>query len=222
MMSLMDIPDWLKKAPKEQRREHPFRMSGGSKPILPDSYVLDYRKAAQAATDIKQIEWASWNGHPYYRLTTAGQTINIDASDSTATRLFILTEERIRSEMQKMYGDSIRWKMELITEFDNDYFSRKREPNSLPVYRVSVDDDMHTRHYFNPETLYHRQIDDNGRLRGVLYSGLHSLNFKFLAERPLLWNVVMYVLMLGGTFLSLSGVVLTFKWLGRKIRKLFR
>ena len=55
-----------------------------------------------------------------------------------------------------------------------------------------------------------------------MYSGLHSLNFKFLAERPLLWNVVMYVLMLGGTFLSLSGVVLTFKWLGRKIRKLFR
>lgn len=221
MMSLMDIPDWLKKAPKEQRREHPFRMSGGSKPILPDSYVLDYRKAAQVATDIKQIEWASWNGHPYYRLTTAGQTINIDASDSTATRLFILTEERIRSEMQKMYGDSIRWKMELITEFDNDYFSRKREPNSLPVYRVSVDDDMHTRHYFNPQTLRQQRTDDDGRIRHLLYRGLHCLDFKFLTDHIWLWNIVMYTLMIGGTFLSLTGVVLTFKWIIRNIKHIF-
>ena len=71
--------------------------------------------------------------------------------------------------MQKMYGDSIRWKMELITEFDNDYFSRKREPNSLPVYRVSVDDDMHTRHYFNPQTLRQQRTDDDGRTRHLLY-----------------------------------------------------
>lgn len=69
--------------------------------------------------------------------------------------------------------------LEWMTDWDDDYFSR-RNMLTLPVYKVVIDDELHTRHYFNPETLYHRQIDDNGRLRGVLYSGLHSLNFKFL------------------------------------------
>ena len=221
MMSLMDIPDWLKKAPKEQRRGHPFRMFGNGKPILLNTYVLDYRKATEAAADVKQVEWASWNGHPYYRLTTTGRTINIDASDSTAARPFVITEEMVRSEMRKIYGDSITWKMELITEYDKDYFSRKREPNSLPVYRVIVEDDMHTRHYFNPLTLRQQRTDDDGRTRHLLYRGLHCLDFKFLTDRPWLWNIIMYTLMIGGTFLSLTGVTLTFKWITRNIKHRF-
>ena len=28
--------------------------------------------------------------------------------------------------------------------------------------------------------------------------GLHRLNFKFLVDRPIVWNVVMYVLLIGG------------------------
>ena len=108
-----------------------------------------------------------------------------------------------------------------MTDWDSDYYSH-RGMLTLPVYKVVVSDELHTRHYFNPETLYHRQIDDNSRLRGILYSGLHRLNFKFLVDRPIVWNVVMYVLLIGGTFLSLSGVVLMLKWLGRIIRKVVR
>ena len=93
---------------------------------------------------------------------------------------------------------------------------------TLPVYKVMVEYELHTCHYFNPKTLYHRQIDDNSRLRGVLYSGLHSLNFKYLADRPFFWNVLMYSLLIGGSFLSLTGVVLTLGWLRRKLRKIMR
>lgn len=221
MMSLMDIPDWLKKAPKELRRGDSFRMFGYGKPISPDTYVLDYRKAVETATNVKQVEWASWNGHPYYRLTTPDKTINIDASDSIAARPFVLTEKMVRSEMQKMYGDSIQWKMELITEYDKDYFSRKRESNSLPVYRVIVEDYMHTRHYFNPQTLRQQRMNDDGRMRHLLYRGLHCLDFKFLTDHPWLWNIVMYTLMIGGIFLSLTGVALTFKWIRRNIKHIF-
>ena len=38
----------------------------------------------------------------------------------------------------------------------------------------------------------------------------------------MLWNIVMYALMLGGTVLSVTGVVLSVKWIVRGIRKLFR
>ena len=95
----------------------------------------------------------------------------------------------------------------------------KKERNPLPVYRVIVDDDMHTHLYYDPENISQRRIDDDGRTRRFLYSGLHSLNIKYLTDRPILWNIVMFTLMIGGTFLSLTGVVLSVKWILRKIKK---
>ena len=121
-----------------------------------------------------------------------------------------------------MYGDSIPYKLDLLTEYDQDYYGRKKDRTQLPVYRIIVDDEMHTRHYYQPETLMQRRVDDDGRLRHLLYSGLHSLNIKFLTDRPVLWNIVMYTLLLGGTFLSLTGVVLSIKWIIRKANRFFK
>ena len=226
MMSLMDIPDWLKKAPKEkqerQEKGH-FRERGSrGEKVSPEAYLLDYRKVLTAIGGVKSIEWTAWKQYPYYRVTTDETLVNIDASDSLAVGIFMLTEEMVRKEVRKTYGDSIPYRMELIHEYDTDYFSLKKEEHSLPVYRIIVDDPMHTRHYYNPQTLAQRQIDDDGRTRHLLYRGLHCLEFKFLTDHPILWNIVMYFLMIGGTFLSLTGVVLTYKWLSRKIRKAFR
>lgn len=78
---------------------------------------------------------------------------------------------------------------------------------------------MHTHLYYDPENISQRRIDDDGRTRRFLYSGLHSLNIKYLTDRPILWNIVMFTLMIGGTFLSLTGVVLSVKWILRKIKK---
>ena len=219
MMSLVDIPSWMQKG-KTRNREVRFRGREGGM-LAADLYALDYRKIVDSLSDVKSIEWASFGKYPYYVVNSGSKKQFIDAADTSCLSPFTLTEEMVRETVREIHGQDTPYTLEWMTDWDDDYFSR-RNMLTLPVYKVVIDDELHTRHYFNPETLYHRQIDDNGRLRGVLYSGLHSLNFKFLAERPLLWNVVMYVLMLGGTFLSLSGVVLTFKWLGRKIRKLFR
>ena len=223
MMSLMDIPDWMKKAPKEKQdmsRRIPWGGSEGR--FVASAYHLDYRKVLEAVDSVKSIEWATWQKYPYYRLTTDSQTINIDATDTTAIRVFLLTEDMVRKEAVKMYGDSIPYKLDLLTEYDQDYYGRKKDRTQLPVYRIIVDDEMHTRHYYQPETLMQRRVDDDGRLRRLLYSGLHSLNIKFLTDRPVLWNIVMYTLLLGGTFLSLTGVVLSIKWIIRKANRFFK
>lgn len=222
MMSLMDIPDWLKKKPKgkvEQRTSPRFFRNA---PMLPiDTYQLDYRKLLSDATidSIKSITWSSWNEYPYYKVRTNQEKLNIDASDSTRIAPFHLTEEMICADIQRQLGDSAVWKIDLLTQEDEDYFGRKKERVPLPVYRVIVEDELHTRFYYHPETLMQRRIDDNSRTRSFLYGGLHSLHIKFLTDRPVLWNIVMYVLLLGGTFLSLTGVVLSVKWIIRKINK---
>ncbi len=219
MMSLTDLPDWLKKAPQGQKRRPPmeFRMNQ----MLPiERYALDYRKILAASDSIKSITWSSWNQYPYYKVQSSHTVMNVDASDSLFVKPFLLTESMVRADVGKQLGDSIRWKMELLTEEDGDYFGRRGEKASLPVYRVSVDDALHTKLYYHPETLSQRRVDDDGRLRRFLYSGLHSLNFKLFSGRPLLWNIVMHTLLLGGTVLSLTGVVLSLKWIVRKVNKI--
>lgn len=217
MMSLVSLPAWMQKG-KVQKGEMRFRGRAGGM-LSPDCYRLDYRRIVDELENVKSIEWASFGNHPYYAVNTVGGKRYVDASDSSRLAPFRLTEEMVHETVQRIHGVKTSYAVEWLTEWDDDYYSR-RGMLTLPVYKVVVEDDVHTHHYFNPETLYHKQIDDNGRLRGVLYSGLHSLNFRSLAERPLLWNVLMYTLLLGGTFLSLSGVVLTLAWLRRMWRKL--
>lgn len=218
MMSLVDLPAWMQKGNKG-REVRLWGRGGGM--LEPERYALDYRKIVDSLRDVKSIGWASFGQYPYYVVNTVHGKQYIDASDSLALSPFKLTEEMVLETVYRIHGKDIRYTLEWLTGWDDDYHSR-RGMLTLPVYKVVVEDELHTCHYFNPETLYHRQVDDNTRLKGLLYSGFHSLNFKFLAERPVLWSVVMYVLLLGGTFLSLSGVVLTLQWLGRKIRKLWR
>lgn len=242
MMSLMDIPDFLKKAPVEKtvddhhskekgkdkdkgrggRRGGPGRFGFGGGPVDFEAYALDYRKAVSAYPNAKTIAWCNRKGHPYYQLNVEGKIFNIDATDSLVAKPFTITQQMVEDEMAKTYGDSLKYTIARIDEFDDDYFSLKVEENSLPVYRVIVEDYMNTRHYINPVTLQERRVDDDSRTRHLLYRALHTLEFKFLTDRPWLWNIVMYTLLIGGTMFSITGVVLSFKWLWRIVSRPFR
>jgi len=219
MMSLADMPEFLKKAPKTEQRG-PGR-PGQSSGLALDRYTLDYRDALTAYPGTKTLAWSDFKGHPYYTLTLAPkERVFIDASATVALPFFI-TEDMVRNDMESQYCDSIPYTIELISEFDRDYHIRKVTETSLPVYRVIVDDYMHTRYYYNPATLDVKRIDDDTRTRNWLYHKLHTLDFKFLTDHPVLWNIVMYALMLGGVLLSVTGVVLSVKWIVRGIRKLY-
>lgn len=219
LMSLTDMPDWMKKAPKEKQKQM-FSGRFRQDSMLPvEAYALDYRTVLSTSDSIKRITWSSWRRNPYYKIRMNNTVQNIDSSDTISVRPFRLTEEMIRMDVRQQFGDSVRWKMDLLSEYDADYYGKKKERNPLPVYRVIVDDDMHTHLYYDPENISQRRIDDDGRTRRFLYSGLHSLNIKYLTDRPILWNIVMFTLMIGGTFLSLTGVVLSVKWILRKVKK---
>ena len=63
-------------------------------------------------------------------------------------------------------------------------------------------------------------MDDDRRTRDWLYHKLHTLDFKFLTDRPWLWYIVIYTLMIGGAVLSVTGFLLGMQWLARGIRRL--
>lgn len=220
LMSMRDIPDWMKKQKEETHRTGGMRGRQGAEAMLPlDRYALDYRRILADCDSVKRITWGSWGGHPFYQVQSDFTTWRIDAADTTGITPFRLAEEWIRQDATRQLGDSVKWTLTLMTDYDSDYYARKKDRVPLPVYRVVADDYMHTHIYYQPETLVMRRIDDDSRLRSLLYGGLHRLNLKWLTDRPVLWHIVMFTLLIGGSLLSLTGVAVSLKWIIRSLRR---
>ena len=214
LMSLIDLPDWLKKKPSVEA----VKISRKPTELDLSKYILDYRTLIDSIPKIKSIEWAVSYDRPYYRVMQDDKTHLIDATVSEYIQPMQLTTADIKKDITLMHGTA-NYELALIEEHDDYYFNKNKERVPLPVFRVIIHDDLNTHYYYNPKTLSRSRYDDNTRLKRLLYNGLHSLNFKFLADRPILWNILMYFLMIGGSLLSITGVVLSFKWVCRKSKK---
>jgi hypothetical protein len=86
-----------------------------------------------------------------------------------------------------------------------------------------MNDAVHTRYYIDPKTA---RIVGNYNTRNWvsrwLYHGLHSLDFPWLYNYRPLWDIVVITLMLGGTALCVTSLVLTWRVLARKLNALVR
>ena len=140
----------------------------------------------------------------------------LDASADTI-RPFHITEEMIFAAVKRLAGDSTNYTITKMNEYDNYYLSR-RHPLPLPVYKVTFDNKVKDCYYYNLESFRPVHYDTNGRWKRWLYRGLHTLDFKFLVERPVLWTVVIWTLLLGGAVVSFTGIVLSVKYIIRLIK----
>jgi hypothetical protein len=80
-----------------------------------------------------------------------------------------------------------------------------------------------TRYYVDPGTAtVVGQYSARGWVNRWLYNGLHSLDFPWLYNYRPLWDIVVITLMLGGTALCLTSLVMTWRVLTRKAAALVR
>lgn len=216
MMSLASIPDWVIKESKPSGKRGMF---GFSSMLKQKEYQLDYRAILlYYPNQVKAIEWTGFDKIPIYKVVTTDTIYVLDASANNITSLF-LTEQMVNDKYTSQHKEPIT--LSLITEYDNYYVDRKNKL-PLPVYKVDVSDADKTTYYVNPQTGDVRSFTTKSRVHKWMYQGLHSFNFKFLVEHPILWNLVMWVTMIGGTLVSLSGVLLSYKYLRRKFKRLTR
>ncbi len=180
-------------------------------------YKLDYKSLIQHYEDrgIVQIEWTNFKGEPYYIVSlSSGEKLYIDASKSIPRDLY-LSLEIVESAMQKWNLEN-SYSIEVLNRYDGNYIDR-RGKLELPVYKVVLNDPLGTQIYIAPSNAYTKVTTKQDRLQYFLYKKLHCLNFPFLVNNGLLWSVVMWFFMLGGTLLSVSGIVLTVRYIIRKI-----
>jgi hypothetical protein len=77
----------------------------------------------------------------------------------------------------------------------------------LPVLLVTMDDDVGTRYYLDPQDgKLIAKLDRSGRVLRWLYSGLHHWDFGWLYQRPI-WDVWMLIWVSLGLVLGASSLV---------------
>jgi hypothetical protein len=211
MMSLAKVPQWMVKVydPDIQRAVLT------PEPVLLRSYELDYRQIlGMYPHQVKSIEWTSFGKTPLYKVIIGDEMYYFNAGSRELTKLYV-NEEMINNKLSAIHSEPIS--IRLMLEYDNYYIDRERTL-PLPVYKVNVADADHSAYYIQPESGSIRYFNTNTKVRRWAYQVLHSFELDFLVKRPVLWNILMWVTMIGGTLVSATGV-----WLGSGyIRKKFR
>jgi hypothetical protein len=109
--------------------------------------------------------------------------------------------------------------LDVIDQYDLYYLDRTRE-RPLPALRVLLNDEESTRYYIDPKSA--RVVATYSNRNWVnrwIESGLHSLNFPFLYNYRPLWDIVVITFMTGGTALCVTSLVLAWRTLGRKLKR---
>jgi hypothetical protein len=107
----------------------------------------------------------------------------------------------------------------LIAEYDAYYLDRTRQ-RPLPVLHVQLNDEAHSQYYIDPKTAQvvgSYRASTESWVNRWLYHGLHSINFPWLYNYRPAWDIVVLTLLLGGTALCVTSVIIGFQLVRRKL-----
>ena len=178
----------------------------------------DARGPAQAIAalrdfDVKSIEFASLDGKPVY-LATDGR------GDSRLVAMYgepreMVNVEDLARQIRTAAGNSVT--VNVLDRYDSYYRDRTgRLP--LPVIGLGVDDAVQTRYYVDPRSVsIIESYSSRSWVHRWLHHGLHSFDVPWLYNYRPLWDVVMVTLLLTGTALCATSVLLAYRVLARRV-----
>jgi len=172
----------------------------------------------------------------FAELGPAFQVKELDLSSFASEPVYIATGARGEKRVIRMLGEPLESfntgrilnvlnsvarvaEARLITQYDAYYLDRTgRRP--LPVLFVKLNDEAGSQYYIDPKTA---QVVGSYRASAEswvnrwLYHGLHSINFPWLYNYRPAWDIVVLTLMLGGTSLCVTSVIIGFQLVRRKL-----
>ena len=210
----------------EQRQKESIAWSGGSLNLA--AFTVSPERAAtlfRPHLSVKEIHLIQVHGKPYYLGYQDDFHTRMLAADYVAGQSFTqFPVDPLIAKIKTFNPGSSVQEARVLTSYDDYYYSRKYEKR-LPVLRVKVNtpeqsDRRSGWYYIDLKTGQIVLKHENGsRFQRWIYHGLHSLDFRFLVYKRPLWDVIVWILMLGGTAVSVTGLVLTWKWIQRNGRK---
>ena len=102
--------------------------------------------------------------------------------------------------------------LDIISSYDNYYYSRHNSFRPLPIYRAKFNDDEGTWYHINSQTgEVINRLTEISRVQRWVYSALHNLDFSWLLSRPPLWYSVLMALSMIGLFFSITGIIIALR-----------
>jgi uncharacterized iron-regulated membrane protein len=164
--------------------------------------------------DVKELEYSSFAGQPVYMATNAGGETRIIPMTGQPQESF--GTQQVLEIVERAAGKNLA-EIKVIDQYDAYYLDRRREA-PLPVVYARLNDAASTRFYVDPKTArVVGNYSSRGWINRWLYHGLHSLDFPWLYNYRPLWDIVVITLMLGGTAVCVTSLVLAWQVLVRKV-----
>ncbi|WP_298211772.1 PepSY-associated TM helix domain-containing protein [Acidovorax sp.] len=196
-------------------------MHGGPLALPGDAAPVQALLAA-ASPNTRELRWVRTAGHTLVQAhspTGAPTLLNATTAAPHAFGPVALAEAATRLLPAPVA------RTETLQAYDLHYYDRAAHSMTgggekpLPVLRVVFADPEATWVHIDPHTgAVLGRTDSHRRTSRWLFGMLHSWDWLPLLERRPLWDILLITLSLGGATLSLSGVVIGWRRLGRKLR----
>lgn len=210
MMSLQKIPQWIIKTHNPSLQAE---IMDNPLTLYPGKYPLNYKSILSVYKNkIQKLEWCSFGNKPFYKAVINDSLYFFDATSDTVKQLY-LTENNIIDRINLIQTETMQ--IELMNDYDN-YYIHKKQKLPLPVYKVTMNDIDKSTYYINPETTDIRYFNTNTKVRKWTYQALHSFSIKWLLDKPVLWNIIMWTTMIGCSLVSITGIWLSMRYISRK------
>ncbi|SCX39748.1 PepSY domain-containing protein [Variovorax sp. EL159] len=181
---------------------------------------------ASTSGDVRELRWVRAAGQTLVLASTANGRPQV--RDAISAQPYQFDPDALRTAVARLLPDAVQ-RIDILTAYDSHYYTR--EPHTmtggtdkpLPIWRVVFGDAHATWVHVDPQTgavLGH--TDSARRLSRWLFAMLHSWDWLPLLDHRPLWDVLLVVTSLGGAALSLTGVVIGWRRVGRKLRTSMR
>jgi uncharacterized iron-regulated membrane protein len=177
--------------------------------------------AAREVREVRELAWERIAGRTLVRATSAtGTLVMLDASDAGPRAV---DAQALRAAVARLSAAPVE-RIEVIRAYDRHYYQRDAHTMTgggdkpLPIWRVFFGDAHGTWVHVDPRTgEVLGRVDRGRRASRWLFAMLHSWDWLPLLERRPLWDLLLVMLSLGGAVLSLTGVVIGWRRLGRRL-----
>jgi hypothetical protein len=195
--------------------------------LSPAKFSIEAGAALAAFTptlQVRELEWHVVNGKGYFVGRDVDGATQLLTGDGTQIAQRLPTADVVRAAESMRPGVAILAAEEL-KQYDDYYYSRAvhtlrgHEDRPLPVVRVQFDDEKQTWAYFDPRTGADVMWQDAGqRSQRWWFVLLHSWDSKTMLASPIVRDVVLIVLCVGGLAMGVTGSVIGFRRLRNRIR----
>ena len=168
--------------------------------------------------EVKELEYTSFAGQPIYLATNSRGETRIVPVRGEPQQTFASADlmRRIAAAAGEGAAD-----IQLLDTYDA-YYRDRRRALPLPVIRVRMGDALDSRYYVDPKTAtVVGSYSTRDWVSRWLYHGLHSFDFPWLINHRPLWDIVVLTLMLGGTALCVTSLVMAWRVLALTVAAAF-